>query len=193
MLTASHVIDSEWKADTRPLLNVDGLFVEADVLRRSDGLPPADWLLFRPRFDTGAFAFGDPNSIQRRLANPMRARLRFDGNARIPSGTTLYGFGFVYAAELESTESLPLTAAIIHGLTVHDLEPGEPIRFRCETTLSLNGMSGGPIAYYDKSTECLVIVGILVRSNTSKSYWRPNVLRFVIGSRLPTEIDAVQQ
>jgi len=195
MLSAGHVFPPELAPGTLPLLNLDGLMVQATILQRRDGGTIADWLLFQPVFDRGAFSPLDPpDSIQKRLANPLRVRIRFDADVFIPRGTTLYAFGFIHAPELESTESLPLTSAIIRGTTPRDLAPGDWIAFESDTPLSIKGMSGGPIALYDEHTEELVVVGVLTASHRRVSLWNSSPTRLIVGPRIPPEaLIATQQ
>lgn len=194
VLTAAHVIPQSPAADTKLLLNLDGLFVEATVLERRDDKPPDDWLLLRPKFASGAFSPSDqPNPIQRRLANPIRGRIRFDGEAFIPQGTTLYAFGFIHAPERDGSDSIPLTSAIIKGTAASDLSSGDPITFRSANLLTIRGMSGGPIAYYNAESEELVVVGVVSASAAPWTIWRGSPTRWIIGCRIPREVVAASQ
>lgn len=160
LLTAAHVLDKDAQPGKKVLLLLDADYVIAEVLVRHDGRENGDWTLLRPRLWTDV-AGTEPGRIQRRLADPMRCRVRYDGDAEIPAGTRLFAFGYIFAAEMNDPDIVPIAATIVPGIAASNLSPPGEIRMDIDVPLIVHGMSGGPIGYFDESSDTLVIVGML--------------------------------
>lgn len=119
-----------------------------------------------------------PNLVTQRLEAHERKLIRFEGGFNLHKGQTVYAVGFLGQGSL----SPPLFGLELKVVPLKAAEGGSsgPLVLDHPTDVNLFGMSGGPIIACDQETGQLVVVGIVIHSESTSRFGK----RLLFGCRL---------